>query len=231
WWLNIACAYRDGFVTTDLEKPTIREHDERSTLPLLTGEEEILSDFRVKYIRTGNRGDVHVSLLTQVGKKVHLIRGYKLKSDLAPTAGLRYDGLWTIKSYSQKLDLDTDLYRMELVLESFTSLSSSTWAVVKAVPLPSQRDDWHLYLRLEGEKIRQSKGELTAFDWRIREEADKAEREDAQRVRNFRSSIGSAEHAVISRDVSAEMLQQMAFDHQKRLSGSAAAWGSLARTP
>lgn len=93
WWLNIACAHRDGFVTTELEKPTIRESHERSVLPLLTGREELTDDGKVKYIRIGKLGDVHVSLLSQTGKKIHVIRGYELKSNLAPSKGLRYDGL------------------------------------------------------------------------------------------------------------------------------------------
>jgi len=91
--LNIACAHRDGFVTTELEKPTIREHNESSVLPLLTGREESTRDGKVKYIRIGKLGDVHVSLLSQTGKKIHVIRGYQLKSNLAPTQGIRYDGL------------------------------------------------------------------------------------------------------------------------------------------
>lgn len=63
---------------------------------------------------------------------------------------------WTIRSYSHKLDINTDLYKLELLLEPFVGLKSIAWAAVKAVPSPSQRDDWNLYMRLEEEKIRQS---------------------------------------------------------------------------
>ncbi|KAK4211963.1 hypothetical protein QBC37DRAFT_441741 [Rhypophila decipiens] len=189
WWLNIACAHRDGFVATDVEKPTIRDHD-RTALPLLTGREEILTDHSVKYIRVGKLGDVHHALFGQIGKKIHLMRGYQLKSDLAPTEGVRYDGQWTLRSFSHKLDVNADLYRLELRLESPVSLNSTQWQATKAVPLPSQRDEWNLYKKLEGDKIRQSQGELGALDWKIKEEMERADREDAQRVRSFRLSVG-----------------------------------------
>ncbi|KAM7205061.1 hypothetical protein V8F33_001302 [Rhypophila sp. PSN 637] len=190
WWLNIACAHRDGFVATDLEKPTIRDHD-HTALPLLTGREEILTDHSVKYIRVGKLGDVHHSLFSQIGKKIHLMRGYQLKSDLAPTEGVRYDGQWTLRSFSHKLDVNADLYRLELRLEPPVSLNSAQWQATKAVPLPSQRDEWNLYKKLEGDKIRQTQGELGQLDWKIKEEMERADREDAQRVRSFRLSVGS----------------------------------------
>lgn len=114
------------------------------------------------------------------------------------------------------------------MLEPQLDLGSAAWAAIKAVPLPSQRDDWHLYIRLETEKVRHAKGELKAFDWRVREEVDRADREDAQRVRNFRTSVGSTD-TVIS---PASRLQiPLNYGPDKRFSTSVAAWSALARTP
>lgn len=37
--------------------------------------------------------DLHVSLVSQPGKKIRILRGYRLNSKYAPIAGIRYDGL------------------------------------------------------------------------------------------------------------------------------------------
>lgn len=36
---------------------------------------------------------MHYSLVSQVGQKMKVLRGFRLKSMYAPVAGLRYDGL------------------------------------------------------------------------------------------------------------------------------------------
>ena len=83
--------------------------------------------------------------------------------------------------------------------------------------------------RLETEKVRHTRGELKAFNWRVKEEVDRADREDAQRVRNFRSSVGSTD-TVIS--PTSRMLQMaLGVGPDKRYSTSAAAWSAMARTP
>jgi hypothetical protein len=92
WWLNIACAYRDGIVGNEYEKPTEGQYG-ITALPLLTGREAMLEPNRVKYIREGNLSDMHNSLVTQTGKQIRILRGYRLKSIYAPSAGVRYDGL------------------------------------------------------------------------------------------------------------------------------------------
>ncbi len=92
WWLNIACAYRDGIVGNEVEKPTKGQYG-MSALPLLTGREEVQEGNRVRYIREGNLPDMHNSLITQTGNQIRILRGYRLKSIYAPAAGVRYDGL------------------------------------------------------------------------------------------------------------------------------------------
>lgn len=59
---------------------------------MLTGREEDLPDGKVVYIREGKSHEMHNNLVSQVGQKVRILRGFRLKSLRAPKAGIRYDG-------------------------------------------------------------------------------------------------------------------------------------------
>ncbi|KAK0711669.1 PUA-like domain-containing protein [Lasiosphaeris hirsuta] len=182
WWLNMACAHRDGIVGSELEKPTTGRYD-NSALPLLTGREEQVGEGRVKYHRQGRLlSDMHVSLLCHTGRNIRILRGYRLRSSYAPRAGVRYDGL-------HRLDTPTETYSLELVLER--SEGQLPMEDVMKIPMPSQLDDWRLFEKLEAENIRQTTGEQEALEWRMRNEEDRREREEWQRVREFRSSISA----------------------------------------
>lgn len=63
--------------------------------------------------------------------------------------------------------------------------------ILVMIPKPSQMDDWHLYKRLENNKMEQAAGKVGAFEWRLRNEQAKREREEDARMREFRSSIGA----------------------------------------
>ncbi|KAK3356924.1 PUA-like domain-containing protein [Lasiosphaeria hispida] len=188
WWLNMACAHRDGIVGSELEKPTTGRYD-NSALPLLTGREEQVDDGKVKYYRQGGLSDMHVSLLCHTGRNIRVLRGYRLRSSYAPQAGIRYDGLWRLTSYSHRLDTPTETYFLELVLER--AEGQLPMDDVMNIPMPSQLDDWRLFEKLEAENIRQTTGEQEALEWRMRNEEDRREREEWQRVREFRSSISA----------------------------------------
>ena len=88
----MACAHRDGIVGSAIERPTKGLYGVRA-LPLITGREEVLRDGVCKYVRFGSMSDMHFSLMSQVGHTTRVIRGYRLRSKLAPAAGVRYDGL------------------------------------------------------------------------------------------------------------------------------------------
>lgn len=92
WWLNLACAHRDGIVGNAHERPT-KDRYGVAALPLLTGTEEHLGGNMYRYCREGKLSDMHFSLMSQVGTQIRLLRGYRLKSLYAPAAGLRYDGV------------------------------------------------------------------------------------------------------------------------------------------
>ncbi|KAJ9154729.1 PUA-like domain-containing protein [Pleurostoma richardsiae] len=188
WWLNIACAHRDGMVESSQERPSKSRYG-TAILPLLTGKEEISDDGVVKYIREGRQRDMHISLISQVGSETGILRGYRLKSVYAPSARIRYDGLYRIRQWGQKLDVNTNIYRLEVTLDRVKGQKSMD--DVKKTPKPSQIDDWHLYEKLESEWIKQRQGDTAFMDWRMRREEEKVDREQWRRTREFRSSLSA----------------------------------------
>ncbi|GJC90171.1 hypothetical protein ColLi_13009 [Colletotrichum liriopes] len=187
WWLNLACAHRDGILGTAVEKPTKGKYGV-TALPLLTGREEHVRGNLYRYVREGRLSDMHVSLLTQVGTQIRILRGYRLKSTLAPQAGVRYDGLYTIRQYGNKLDAATDKYRLELLLEHVDGQKSLEQ--VQQVPRPSQMDDWQTFKKVEAEMVRQRKGDDGLLDFKMRKEEERIDREHWRRASEFRASLG-----------------------------------------
>ncbi|OLN83695.1 hypothetical protein CCHL11_09736 [Colletotrichum chlorophyti] len=186
WWLNLACAHRDGMLGTAVEKPTKGKYG-ITALPLLTGCEEHIRSGVFRYVREGRLSDMHVSLLTQVGTQIRILRGYRLKSTLAPQAGVRYDGLYIIRQYGNKLDATTDKYRLELILERVEG-QKALEGVLK-VPRPSQMDDWQTFKKVEAEMVRQSKGIDGLLDFKMRKEEERIDREHWRRTSEFKASL------------------------------------------
>ncbi|KAI0481470.1 PUA-like domain-containing protein [Xylaria cf. heliscus] len=186
WWLNITCAERDGIVSSSLETPTTGCYG-FTALPLLSGTEEVIRHNTVRYVREGRTSDMHVPLISQVGRKIRIIRGYKLNSVLAPAAGLRYDGLYIIRQYGCKLDSIINKYRLELTLER--AADQRPFEEISKVPKPSQLDDWALYEKLEGDKVRLLEGESSYLEWKLKRQEERVDREDWQRARLFRASF------------------------------------------
>lgn len=103
----MACAHRDGIVDSTLERAT-KGPQGVTALPLLNGNERVCSPSRaVKYSREGKLSEMHLCLISQVGKQIRILRGYRLHSPLAPRAGVRYDG-WCVRSRFRAEDGDTD---------------------------------------------------------------------------------------------------------------------------
>ncbi|KAI1828348.1 hypothetical protein F4861DRAFT_547437 [Xylaria intraflava] len=186
WWLNITCAERDGIVNSSLETPTKACYGV-TALPLLTGSEELIRHNVVKYVREGHPSDMHISLISQVGRKIRIMRGYRLKSIFAPEAGLRYDGLYIIRQYGFKLDNNTNMYRLELILER--AADQRSFEDICKVPKPSQLDDWALYEKLEGDKVKLLQGESSYLELKLKRQAEKVERDEWLRSRLFRASF------------------------------------------
>ncbi|KAK9419238.1 hypothetical protein SUNI508_01215 [Seiridium unicorne] len=189
WWLNIVCAQRDGIVGCPLERATSGRYG-ITALPLLTGREELVrrdGHHVVKYIREGRSQDMHIPLISQVGRHIRILRGYRLKSIFAPQAGVRYDGLYIIRQYGSKLDEMTEIYRLELTLERVRDQKSME--LVERLPKPSQLDDWNLYEKLEGDKIKLTEGDAKYCEWSIQRQEERLDREDYKRDREFRASF------------------------------------------
>ncbi|KAI2469262.1 hypothetical protein F4781DRAFT_395234 [Annulohypoxylon bovei var. microspora] len=187
WWLNITCAERDGIVASSFEIPTKGRYG-ITTLPLMTGMEEMMRPNTYKYVREGRAADMHIALISQVGRQIRVLRGYRLRSILAPQAGVRYDGLFTIKQYGYKQDSKTNIYRLELTLERVPDQKKSL-DQIKRIPRPSQLDDWNLYEKLEGDKIKLLQGESSYLEWKISRQEERIYREDWKRARLFRASF------------------------------------------
>ncbi|KAI1134153.1 PUA-like domain-containing protein [Hypoxylon sp. FL0543] len=187
WWLNITCAERDGIVDSSFERSTKGRYG-INTLPLLTGHEEMMRPNKYKYIREGRARDMHIALISQVGRQIRVLRGYRLKSILAPAAGVRYDGLFTIRQYGYRQDSKTGLYRLELTLERVPDQKKSM-EEIQSIPRPSQLDDWNLYEKLEGGKIKLVQGDTSYLEWKLRLQEEKIDREDWRRARLFRASF------------------------------------------
>ncbi|KAK7430053.1 hypothetical protein QQZ08_003444 [Neonectria magnoliae] len=187
WWLNLACANRDGIVGSALEKPTKGKYG-IAALPLVTGREDVyLPSGTVKYIREGKISDIHLSLLSQVGSQIRILRGHRLQSPLAPKAGLRYDGLYIICQYGQRINPKTNLHRVVLTLERVKD-QLPVEDILK-IPRPSQLDDWKMFETYEGETIKQIKGQQGFLDWKMEKAQDKMDQEQYMRTLAFLTSL------------------------------------------
>ncbi|KAI2631005.1 hypothetical protein GGR54DRAFT_181281 [Hypoxylon sp. NC1633] len=187
WWLNLTCAERDGMVASSLETPT-RGRYGITTLPLLTGWEEMIRPNMYRYVREGKAADMHIALISQVGRQIRVLRGYLLKSVLAPQAGVRYDGLFTIKQFGFKLDAQTNLYRLELRMERVPDQKKSQ-EDIKHIPRPSQLDDWTLFEKLEGDKIKMLRGETRYLEWKLGRQEQIIDVEEWRRASLFKASF------------------------------------------
>ncbi|EMT63972.1 PUA-like domain-containing protein [Fusarium oxysporum II5] len=162
WWLNLACAHRDGIVGSAREKPTKGKYGV-AALPLLTGQEKIdEGEGTLKYVRQGRITDIHVSLISQVGATFRILRGHHLRSPYAPKVGIRYDGLYTIRRYSQWFNEASDRHHMMLTLERVED--QKPIEDILHIPRPSEMDDWELYEKYEGEAIKKHKGNKALLD-------------------------------------------------------------------
>lgn len=88
----MACVYRDGL--SNSQTGTLKYGlNEIATLPLLEGVETFKSNCScIHYKLEGSRKKMLVHLQDKVGKEIRILRGYQLRSRLAPEAGIRYDG-------------------------------------------------------------------------------------------------------------------------------------------
>ncbi|TLD33358.1 hypothetical protein PspLS_00586 [Pyricularia sp. CBS 133598] len=106
-----------------------------------------------------------------IGQQIRILRGCQLRSALAPIAGLRY----RIVQYGQKLDEDTEIYRLALVLERVPE--QMPLEELHSIPKPSQLDDWKVYESFEADRLKSSRGHENFLAWKNRKMRDKLEHE------------------------------------------------------
>ena len=94
---------------------------------------------------------------------------------------------YTIKQYGTKLDLMSNMHRLELTLERVAG--QKPIKEVAQIPRPSQLDDWHLFEKLEGDKIKRARGDAGFLEWKLRRKHEKEDREEWKRSRLFRDSF------------------------------------------
>ncbi|PSR94435.1 PUA-like domain-containing protein [Coniella lustricola] len=180
WWLNIGCAHRDGIVGAASEHATKGRYG-IAALALLTGREEDMPDGKTLYVREGRADEMHMNLITQVGQKIRILRGFRLQSVLAPAAGVRYDGLYIMQSWSLKLNMVNDMYALRLTLERMPN--QGPLEQITAIPKPSQLDDWNLYEQLERTQIKNTEGQVRLNSWTVARDVERFERDLWRRSR------------------------------------------------
>ncbi|KAI0187663.1 hypothetical protein EV127DRAFT_435694 [Xylaria flabelliformis] len=94
---------------------------------------------------------------------------------------------YIVRQYGCKLDSSINKYRLELTLER--AADQRPFNEIHKVPKPSQLDDWALYEKLEGDKVRLLQGESNYLEWRLKREEERIDREDWHRIRLFRASF------------------------------------------
>ncbi|KAK1245059.1 hypothetical protein MKX08_004688 [Trichoderma sp. CBMAI-0020] len=155
--------------------------------------EEVISADTVRYMREAKLSETHVSLITHVGSQIRILRGHRLRSPFSPKAGIRYDGLYTIRQYGHKQNPNNQLHRIVVTLERVAAQSSMT--NLAKVPRPSQMDDWVLFEKFEGEMVRQNHGEQSFLDWKVMKAQERMEQRQWRRALEVGAALTTARHA------------------------------------
>ncbi|MCJ1468545.1 hypothetical protein MMC07_007174 [Pseudocyphellaria aurata] len=149
WWITAAAAFRDGIIDETSLGITANEH--RAFAIVLTGKEEFMTDTDglIRYSTSGSDPGVFKLTKTVLGHVrgvVRVLRSWKLKSPLAPVAGLRYDGLYRVVGYGVTLlqnQAGKDDWRFCFSLQREPGQTSMKEAL--AHPLADEIDDWNDY--------------------------------------------------------------------------------------
>ncbi|KAK0389328.1 hypothetical protein NLU13_2903 [Sarocladium strictum] len=192
WWLNLACAHRDGIVGSVREIPTKGRYD-HAALPLMTGREDVYKD-KVKYSRRGKLAEMHLSLMSRVGKEICVLRGSGLLSPFAPKAGVRYDGKYKLTQYGFFWKQSIGLYELEIEMVRCIwgkdEVKQSHMREVVQIPSPSELDDWKLYEMYESELLRQRQGTPVFMEWYLDRAKRQRERDHWRRLNELRLDLG-----------------------------------------
>lgn len=172
WWLKPAAAYRDGIIDETAHGITADEHGAYAIVLTGSCETDLGRERDIRY--KAEADDPGVWRLTKTmlredpeEKVVRVLRSWRLRSKIAPKAGLRYDGLY-VSNFSRKPHTrcsNTQGYHSYRVTSFSVHLSPpSTWhtaftlsrirtqpSLLPALHIPTsdQLDDWRDYQRLK----------------------------------------------------------------------------------
>jgi hypothetical protein len=178
----------------------------------MTGREEIQSGTgRVQYTKESKLEDVPVSLISQVGSKIRILRGHRLKSPLAPNCGIRYDGLWvnsqsshafteiltrySIRQYGHRVNQHSGLHRVVVTLERVGS--QKPLEELGDIPRPSQIDDWYLFEKYEGEMVKKRQGKEAFTEWKVAKAKEKIDYDQWKQVLRMTSALKLKDNEVV----------------------------------
>ena len=168
WWLKPAAAYRDGII--DMTSQAITADNNGAYAIVVNGSRELNLKPNGTFTYHAALGDpgalkLTKTMTTDTAKTVRVLRSWKLRSQLAPKAGLRYDGLYDPSLHSPVLLITTDDPRSYRI-ESFgiKLLPPEAWhftftlsrlpdqppmSVALQYPMSDQLDDWRDYQHLK----------------------------------------------------------------------------------
>lgn len=96
WWLKPAAAYRDGIIDRTAHAITADDNGAYAIVVNGSSEQGLKADGTFVYRAALHDPGVFKltkTMTTNTEKVVRVLRSWKLRSKLAPKAGLRYDGL------------------------------------------------------------------------------------------------------------------------------------------
>lgn len=94
---------------------------------------------------------------------------------------------YIIRQYGQKLNVNTELHRLVLILERAEG-QLPVEGIIR-IPRPSQLDDWQLFEKYEGEMIKQKRGQQAWIDWKMDKSQERLDREQYMRTLAFHTSL------------------------------------------
>ncbi|KAL8967792.1 MAG: hypothetical protein Q9183_002760 [Haloplaca sp. 2 TL-2023] len=151
WWLNCAAACRDGIVNNPYYHITADEDVAYAIAMTQMMESNCSKHESCSY--TAQAGDPGIfKLMATINgeqrKVIRVLRSWKLHSPLAPSAGLRYDGLYRVMGYGVKSSykMEATSYDWHYTFHLKREPGQEGMQKSLAVPSADQLDDWQDYI-------------------------------------------------------------------------------------
>ncbi|KAI9802143.1 MAG: hypothetical protein M1833_002064 [Piccolia ochrophora] len=157
WWIKSACAYRDGMLDDAESHISIGEQGAHAIVMARGVETEMETNSGTTRWRCTNN-DVKLAsngrgVLALMGNmrtrtEVRVLRYWKLNSKLAPRAGLRFDGMYSIVAHGVKICKGITFFTFQL------QRSANQPGMEKALthPRSDEHDDWLDYMKYKEER-------------------------------------------------------------------------------